>query len=103
MHRIAVQTERGFVRHCGLTWILSFGGMLLAALGRRDLAGLMWFSLGAGSVGVAFDRATSGQLRFENVHRQELSEEEIDFLVGHLPFLFLGLLALHPPRRRRGE
>jgi hypothetical protein len=98
IRQAAVQTERGFAHYCGLTWILSFGGMLLAALGRRDLAGLMWFSLGAGSIGVAFDRATSGQLRFENVHRQELSEEEIDFLVGHLPFLFLGLLAL---RRRR--
>jgi len=81
-------------RHLGLTWLLGFGGMALAALGQRRLAGLAWFALGAGSAGVAFDRVTNHQdLKFASV-RRELTEEELDFLLGHLPFLAVGLLAL---------
>jgi hypothetical protein len=81
-------------RHLGLTWSLGFGGMLLAALGQRRLAGLAWFALGAGSVGVAFDRACDKQgLMFADIG-SEVSEEELDFLFGHLPFLAVGLLAL---------
>lgn len=81
-------------RHLGLTWLLGFGGMALAALGQRRLAGLAWFALGAGSVGAAFDRVTNHRdLKFANV-RRELSDSEIDFLFGHLPFIVVGLLAL---------
>ncbi len=94
MRSAVKQVPRGFVHFVGLTWILGFGGMILAILGRRDLAGLAWLSLGAGSVGVAFDRATGGNdLRFDNC-RPPMTEEEISFLVSHLPFLALGLLAL---------
>jgi hypothetical protein len=92
--RLVAQMARGFARYVGLTWILGFGGMALAAVGRRDLAGLAWVSLGAGSVGVAFDRATAGELHFDRVRHGPLTEEEVDFLVGHLPFLALGLVAM---------
>ena len=91
---VLVPLLRGFTRYAGLTWCLGFGGMMLAALGWPRLAGLIWFALGAGSVGVAFTRATDNKdLRFMNVRRQ-LDEKEIDFLVGHLPFIVVGLLAL---------
>jgi hypothetical protein len=93
--RLVTQLVRGFARYVGLTWILGFGGMALAAVGRRDLAGLVWVSLGAGSVGVAFDRATAGDLHFDKVRHGPLTEEEVDFLCGHLPFIPLGLFALY--------
>jgi hypothetical protein len=92
---------RSFAHYGGLTWCLSFGGMLLAAFGQRRLAGLAWFGLGAGAVGVAFARVTDKkELRFENVRRQ-LNEEEIDFLFGHLPYLALGLVTLLDTRSKR--
>lgn len=86
--------SQGIAEHVGLTWFLSFGGIALAIMGQLRLAGLAWFGLGAGAVGVAFARATGTEdLRFMNV-RRHLDEKEVDFLLGHLPFLVFGLLAL---------
>jgi hypothetical protein len=96
---VLTQLTRGLAHYVGLTWCLGFGGMLLAALGQRRLAGLLWLTLGSGAVGVAFARATDQKdLKFENV-RHKLQEKEVDFLIGHLPFLVLGLVALFYPRR----
>ena len=106
MHREMVNETvmplvRGFAHYGGLTWCLSVVGMGLVAAGQLRLAGLAWFGLGAGAVGVAFARATDKkQLKFENVRRQ-LNEEEIDFLFGHLPYLALGLLTLWRCDRRK--
>jgi hypothetical protein len=94
---------RGFAHFCGLTWILGFGGMLAAVLGRRDLAGMAWLALGAGSVGVVFDRATAGNLHFDAVQRRAMEEAETSFLVGHLPFLVLGLVALTQREAKRSK
>lgn len=96
--RLWQQMVRGFTHYIGVTWLLSFGGMLLAATGHRRLAGIAWTSLGAGAIGIAFDRVTgTDPLKFENVEQQRLTEEEVDFLVGHVPFLVVGLVAALVP------
>ena len=75
-----------------LTLIIGFGGGLALVFGRRRLAGLLWFGLGAGSLGVAWDRITSEALRFDSAHKPD--PEVVDFALLHLPFLILGLILL---------
>lgn len=74
----------------GFTILMGFGGGVALVYGKRDLAAILWTTLGAGSVGAAFHAATAGELRFNKVHA--LSTQQWGFLAAHLPFLCLGLM-----------
>lgn len=76
----------------GFTILLGVGGGLAAVFERRKLAGILWTTLGAGSLGVAFARSTNETLRFDEMH--SLTHEETAFLAAHLPFFLLGLMML---------
>jgi len=76
----------------GLTLALGLTGGLALVLGYRRTAGLLWFALGSGALGVFFDRVTRGRLRFNAAHQP--TDEELDFLISHTPFLILGTLLL---------
>lgn len=86
----AQEAANQFLNFVGLTVLLGFGGGVALVLGKRKLAALCWTSLGAGSVGVAFDAATKGQLRLNKI--QPLEDQQWGFLAAHLPFLALGLM-----------
>lgn len=87
-----------FFDFVGFTVLLGFGGGLALVRGHRRLAGLLWTLLGAGSVGAAFDAATSGKLRFNKIGDLDTQAE---FLMAHLPFLILGVILWTEPKERK--
>jgi hypothetical protein len=70
------------------TYVLGGLGALLYMFGLRRPAGLIWVSLGAGSIGAAVSRASNGSTIFPAWF--VCLERERRFLALHLPFLLIG-------------